>query len=502
MKKIAPLTIQMMKNVLFIIFSMLSIEMVSGQDTTRFIPCPPPVYPSAAHLHRKADNLLEAFEHGHFHGHFRSYFMATDNARALSDYHAWAAGGGLHFSTAPWHGFSFGLGGVFNFNLASSDLGKKDSITNAVNRYEIGLFDLENPYNKEDLDRIEELWLRYQWKNSYIRVGQQSLQTPFINYQDGRMRPTAEAGAWVVINEIKKTKIEGGWLWKISPRSTVRWYGIGTSIGLYPKGLNPDGTSSGYAENLESRGIGLLGITKQVHKNIKIQAWNQYVDHIFNTILVQSDAVLPLKNGHHLVAGLQYIHQDALADGGHEDFSKAYFQKGGQSNTISAQAGWQQGNWQALGAGTHITSDGRFLSPREWGREPFYTFMPRERIEGSGNTLAATAKLSWLSNNKKLKIETGYGHFYLPDVKNVALNKYAFPAYRQLNVDVRYEFGGMFKGLKAQLLYVWKGRIGNVYDNEKYVINKVDMSLYNVIFNYTYSMVREEIGYSDLTKYQ
>lgn len=434
----------------------------------------------------KVVNLLDAFKKGHFHGHFRTFLMATDNTRQLSDYHAWAAGGSLYFSSAPWHGFNFGLGGGFNFNLASSDLGAKDSITGAINRYEIGLFDVQDPNNRNNLDRMEELWLRYQWKNSRITLGQQSLQTPFVNYQDGRMRPTAESGVWAEINELKKTKIEAGLLWNISPRSTVEWFGIGESIGLYPKGLNPDGTGSGYPENLESMGIGLLGITRQWGKNTKVQVWDQYVENIFNTAFVQADHTQPLPNNHKLLFGLQITHQDALAHGGNEETSKTYFQKGGQSNAISAQTGWQRGPWQALAAYTHVTGDGRFLSPREWGREPFYTFMSRERIEGSGDSHSITGRVNWQTKHKKLRLEAAYGHFYLPDVKNAALNKYAFPAFQQLNLDIRYAFGGKLEGLRMQFLYVWKGRLGDVYGNEKYVINRVDMSHYNLIFNYIY----------------
>lgn len=44
----------------------------------------------------------------------------------------------------------------------------------------------------------------------------------------------------------------------------------------------------------------------------------------------------------------------------------------------------------------------------------------------------------------------------------------------------------MFEGLRVQLLYVWKGRLGGVYGSEKYVINRVDMSHINLVFNYVY----------------
>lgn len=431
-------------------------------------------------------NLLQAFQNGHFHGHFRGYFMATDNAKGLSDYHALAAGGGLHFSTAAWHGFSFGIGGLFNYNLFSSDLSKKDSLTGASNRYEIGLFDVQNPENRNDLDRIEELWLKYHFKKTSIRVGQQSVQTPFINYQDGRMRPTAEAGAWLENEGLKSTKIEAGYFWKISPRSTVDWYGVGESIGLYPKGLNPDGTGSGYPENLESMGIGLLGVTRNWGQRAKIQVWDQFVENIFNTTFAQADYSQPLKNGQKLFFGLQFTHQFALADGGNADPSKSYFQKNGKSNVISAQAGWQRGPWQAIVAFTRTTGDGRFLSPREWGREPFFTFMQRERIEGSGDTHAFSARANWQNRAKKLRIEAGYARFFLPDVKNAALNKYAFPSFDQFNFDVRYAFGGMFEGLRGQILFVHKGLLGEVYGNKKLIINRVNMSHVNFVLNYTY----------------
>jgi hypothetical protein len=434
----------------------------------------------------KTKTLYNAFQNGHFEGHFRTFFMTTDNARQLTDYYALAAGGGLSFQTASFHRFSFGLAGVFNYNLTSSDLGAKDSLTGASNRYEIGLFDVEKPYNRKDLDRMEAFWLRYERPKWRVTLGQQGIQTPFINFQDGRMRPTAVGGIWAEFNPKLHIKIEGGWIWRVSPRSTVRWYSVGESIGLYPRGLNPDGTTSGYPEHLKSKGIGLLGLQQKIGRNLKIQVWEQYVEQIFNTVLAQADYTYPLANGHKILLGFQAVHQNALASGGNSDATKTYFAKGGSSNGISTQMGWEKGAWQVLAAYTRITDDGRFLAPREWGRESFYTFMPRERIEGSGDVHAATLKANWKTPIKKIQIGVGYGHFYLPDVKNARLNKYAFPAFRQFNFDARYVFGGNLKGLQAQVLYVWKGRIGNTYGNDRYVINRVNMSHFNVILNYTY----------------
>jgi hypothetical protein len=64
---------------------------------------------------------------------------------------------------------------------------------------------------------------------------------------------------------------------------------VGESIGLYPSGLNPDGTRSGYAGNLDSDGIYIVGIQNESVKNLKAVLWNQYAENLFNSTLFQMD---------------------------------------------------------------------------------------------------------------------------------------------------------------------------------------------------------------------
>ena len=82
------------------------------------------------------------------------------------------------------------------------------------------------------------------------------------------------------------------------------------------------------------------------------------------------------------------------------------------------------------------------------------------------------------------KSELIAGYFKLPDVKDAARNKYAMPSYAQINADLRYLFGGFLKGLELQMLYVYKMNWGETYGNQQYIINKTNMSLYNVVINY------------------
>ena len=158
-----------------------------------------------------------------------------------------------------------------------------------MNRYETGLFDIEDPANKKDIDRLEELYIKYHFKKSTLTLGKQLLNTPFINLQDGRMRPTEVEGLWAEINGIKKIKLQLGYLYGISPRSTVKWFKVDESIGVYPVGVNENGIKSGYQGNLESKGIILTGITYQHNKNLKLQLWNQFTENIFNSTFLQAD---------------------------------------------------------------------------------------------------------------------------------------------------------------------------------------------------------------------
>ncbi len=429
-------------------------------------------------------SLLRAFKNGQFQGHFRYYFMATDNDKNLTDYYANAAGGGIRFETAKFHGFQFGVSGFYIFNLGSSDFTKPDATTAQMNRYEIGLFDQKDPTNKKNIDRLEEFFLKYNYKKSNVTFGKQLLNTPFINLQDGRMRPTGVEGIWGEVNDIKNTKIEGGWLYAISPRGTTEFYDIGESIGIYSVGVNSNGVKSGYLGYLESKSVAMLGINTKINKFLKLQAWELYADNLFNTAMLQIDGEFPLKNDSKLFAAGQFIRQDAVKDGGNEDPTKTYFEKNGKAITFGAKVGWKNKQFEASVNYNRITSDGRYLMPREWGRDPFFTFMPRERNEGFGDVHAIMGKINYNMPKKRLKTSLAMGYYQLPDVKNYRLNKYGLPSYTQINADVRYTFQGVFKGLEAQLLLSHKLNRGEVYNNDKFVINKVNVTLYNFILNY------------------
>lgn len=473
-----------MKNFLNIFYIFLIVSKVYSQHQE--ISEKPSIWKEKNNEKIDSTSILSAFKKGNFHGHYRYFSMYTNNQGSLTDYHANAIGGGVKFETAEYHNFQFGVSGYYIYNIGSSDFLKKDATTNQTNRYEVALFDIQNPAEKSNLSRLEELYLKYNIKKSTFTLGKQLLNTSFINLQDGRMRPSEVAGLWADINDLKKTKINVGYLYAISPRSTMKFYNIGESIGINPTGINENGTKSNYSNNIESDGIYIIGVQNESIKNLKSVFWNQYIENVFNTLLLQLDYKYDWNANSKLLFGFQTIFQTAVNDGGNIDQSKTYFAKNSTSQTFGGKLGWKNKSYEVTLNYNRITDKGRYLMPREWGRDPFYTFLPRERNEGYGDVTAFMTKFSYTNPKNTFKSYIGIGHYEMPDVKNFRLNKYGMPSYYQTNFDVSYNFSGFLKGFDAHFLYVHKFLDGEDYNNKNYIFNKVDMNNINFIINFNF----------------
>jgi hypothetical protein len=429
--------------------------------------------------------LIDVFRAGTLHGHFRYFFMATDNAGNYRDYVANAAGGGIRFETSQYKGFRLAVSGFYTFNLYSSDLSKRDPVSGAKNRYEIGLFNVEDPTNMNNLDRLEEFYLNYSYKKSQIWLGKQLLNTPFINLQDGRMRPTAFEGLYFNIQDVKNLRLQGGVLTGVAPRGTIRYMGIGESVGVFPTGIATDGTPSNYSGQTKSNYLGMLGATYNPSVNMVLQFWNLYADNLMNSSMQQVDWIFAIKNGWQYYLGAQSIQQFRAGTGGDTEPGNRYFNQD-RAFTFGGRVGIRQRTWNASFNYNRITAHGQYLMPREWGRDAFYTFLPRERNEGLGDVNAYVARLGYHLPEKRLKINAGLGYFDVPDVLDFRLNKYGVPSYMQFNVDLLYAFSGFWEGLELHFLMASKFNRGETRGNPRYIANKVDMVNYNLVVNYRF----------------
>jgi hypothetical protein len=398
-----------------------------------------------------------------FYAQFRYFHLETDNEKVLPDYAANALSAEVGYTKTfakKWKiDFSGSISTSFNnsFNLSSS-------------RYEIGLFDQANTGNQDFLTRIEKATLSYQNYKLKIKLGRQVLTTPFINPQDGRMRPSAEGG---IFAEYKDFSL--GYLYEMAPRGTMGWSPVAESIGYFPVGIAIDGKKSTYAGHLTSAGIIIAGMDHK-WKNAQIKFHNLLVENILNSALIQLEYSQPISIGK-WNSGFQFIKQHSLSD-------NLYAGKNTHASVISLKTALEYKRWNASLNYTNISAEGRYLMPREWGKDPFYTFMPRERNEGFGGVNAYVAKFSYAIPSLKMKFNPSVGYFDLPSVTNFGLNKYGMPSYSQTNIELLIDASKIAKGLDFQLLFANKTNQGDTMENTKYIQNKVNMNSWNFVVNY------------------
>ncbi len=428
-------------------------------------------------------SLLDKFRKGKINGHIRYFYSKTLNQGELTDYFAHALGGGIRFETASWHGVQAGISGFYIFNLASSALAEKDPLANQTNRYEVGLFDVTDPANTSEINRLEELFLKYQRGGTKLTLGRQLLNTPFINLQDGRMRPTAVQGGWFEHQFHSHHFIQGGWLNGMAPRGTRKWYSLDSSIGLYPAGVGIDGRKSAYPGQVTSSGAALLNYNYRRNGIVSANVWHLWVQNVMHTSLGQVDISAPSLAP--VSFSLQSVLQFKSGTGGNAETTKAYYTNEKPVWTVGARLSAKFRNWEHALAGNYISSAGRYLMPREWGRDPFFTFLPRERNEGYGDALSLLWKSQYKAKNGFSALLAA-GYYKLPEIEKVHLNKYSMPSYIQTLLDIRYHFTNFFDGWEVQALYTYKINTASSVLPPNAVFNKVNMHLVNLVVNFRF----------------
>jgi hypothetical protein len=456
-------------------------------------------------------NLKEWFSKGSFNGNIRSFYMRTDNAKPLTDFDALALGGNLGYQTAKWRGFSMGLGTYHSARIFSTNLTKIDTLAKRGVRYEAGLFDWTD-LSKKEVNVLGEAWVEWSKKSNSIKAGRMKISTPLINPQDGRMIPTLVEGVWLKngrdFTNISDIDFELGYLASILPRGSGQWKLMRNSLGIYPIGKNISGASSAYKGNISTDGIiiGSLRYNKyrENTQTLYLSFWNYYVTNIFNTAYSEFYKDFLIKN-YMIVTGVQFIRQDQVGSGGNDDVNKSYFQQkssevaGLRLKFIKKLDRFEQ-SWSLAFNYNYFSGSGMFLFPREWGIEPLYTFQKRERMEGTGKANAYMIQFEKqlyyspqvsTSRNMQPVIKTftgklSFGYYQKPAPTDYHFNKYEHPSYYQANLELIAFGRKKLHGLAIELLIAHKLLADKKYDQPAYMFNKVNMTSYNLILNYSF----------------
>lgn len=415
----------------------------------------------------------------------RSYFMNTSYWEDYKNDYAWGQMARLAVTTKlPYH-FQVTVEYLGFLKVLSSDLSALDARVPNLNRYEVGLFDV-NHLDRTIFGKIGNLHLDYLKTNFQASLGRMEINTPFINAQDGRLSPTYVEGIHWNFQVNPHVSIAHHLISGVSPRSTGNWFNLGESIGMYPVGRDETGQPSAYFGNTRSDFANILDVKFNLESASTLLLNHTLVHNIYSAYLAQWDKNWKLPNSTlQGITGLQATVQHGIGNGGNEEIALRYKNPEDFHWILSGRIGIksQKSLWHINY--TKMQGNGRYLSPREWGKDPFYTFIPRERNEGLGKVDAFSTYFQYAFPEKSLQLYSYLGLFFLPDPADAEKNKYAMPSYAQANLGVRYNPKKWIKGLNMHLILMSKTALDQQNLRPAWVYNKVNLFHTNLILNYT-----------------
>lgn len=434
------------------------------------------------HNNPKESQEPEKFSHlftkGEIEGHIRNYFMATWNQGELKDYYTNAIGGAIAFKTLPYRGVEAGVKGLFTYKGFSADLNDPDPTTGRAAEWEHQLYDITDPYNLNDLDRLEHLYIKYHFQSGYFTYGKMEIEdTPLLNESDGRMKPFAFKGLWLHLED-RRHDLNVSWLDRVSPRSTVEWFDFNEALGIKYNGFQPNGTHADYHEKTESKGIALLNYAYR-YKGFRLRYDHWYLHRVFHTGMFNMEYHLP-----HWRFGMQYALQGA--DHYQDDllYEERYLQPDENGQVVSALAEMRRSGWLLKAAWSRAFASGRFLFPRELGRDQFYTSIQRSRLDGFGDSNIFTLQGGYNFKTPGLFLLTQFTGVYGPEVGEFQFNKYDLDSYHLWNTKLTWHLHDFLDGLRFEVLYVKKWNMNNSEPEVVYNLSNLDQL--NFIINYDF----------------
>lgn len=406
--------------------------------------------PEAKSDSTKQTSLSDWFSKGHFSGLWRTQAMATLHQAPLSD--NWASGTAfrLHYATADFRGWYVSVIGQFGYALASSDLTGVDELTGQRARFELHMFDIQDPTNRKDFDRLENLTLNKRFKHGELVMGRYSFESPFVNGQDTRLKANAFSGVTgnMRIGARHQHTFTGALMHGISPRGTIKWFGLGESLGLLDNGLRPDGEPAAYKDHLHTPGMAILGWN---HKSraYEAEAWHYHADGLFMHTYARFTKDLSKDKG--LNIGIEAVYQQKHRNGGSEAYEHRYYFNEAPAFLLGNRIRKENPRFGIETASLISIGDGTYLFPREWGRERFFTSVPRARVEGLGRFTEVSLQVDTrLRENIKVLLTLAY--LDVADSDNTLWNKYSLVDHYLVNGEMQLDGNRFMKNTSFRFI--------------------------------------------------
>lgn len=417
--------------------------------------------------------------------HFRTFWMNTNYpGQELKEDYALGMSLNLGAILTYQENWKFHLGYRTFANVVSSEIWEPDPTTGQGNRYETGLFDLLDTRDRF-FGKLETFSLEYSSQKFGIKAGRMGINSDWINAQDGRLSPTAVEGvnAWFTPDKNWKFSVWG--IGRMSIRGSSEWLSVGETVGIYPLGRTVSGKPAQYFGNTSSDWLGIWEVGRKIGKDSKIHFSNTIAQNLFSTYWLAFEKNKMVESGI-LTFGFQTGFQQGIGTGGNENPELKYKEPVDQNYALSGRIGWRNSKWITHLNYTHVGGEGRWLSPREWGKDAWYTFIPRERNEGFESVNALVGYGEYKFEKIPLSLYGHLGFHWLSDTQDAAANKYNFPSYRQINLGLKYQ-PKKINNLDFHLILMSKEPLDSENLTPNQIYNKVKMLHFNGIINWRWN---------------
>lgn len=121
---------------------------------------------------------------------------------------------------------------------------------------------------------------------------------------------------------------------------------------------------------------------------------------------------------------------------------------------------WSEKNVELGAAYTRAMDTGRFLFPKELGRDQFFTSFARNRLEGLTDVNVFAVKAKYRFNSDNFFIGVAAANLQGSSQEKLK-NKYQIDDYHQINTRVQYKLDELWEGVEIALLCIWKENRNN-----------------------------------------
>lgn len=408
--------------------------------------------------------------------------MSTNNQGGLEDFNTLVltAKVKVDYRFNRWLSFFGQLNGVAL--PSTTGLDKRDAITGRGALYESNLFNRSTMSGQTEL-AMPILHAQLNFDGHFITIGRFIKNVQAFHPEQWPF-PNALEGIWYENYSAENSSWQLAIIHKAMPRFSGNFETIGNSIGVAGVGLNPDGSPSGYRNNVNSGALLVGNYNRLFSSNFSIDVWDYFLEGVMNTLLIEPKVHF-LENG--LNISMKGLIQTKVGEGGNSNEQLRY-----KTDALAIYLGLrvekQMGQSTFQLNLTRITDDGRLLMPREWGFEPFYTFQKRTRIEGTQDAFGIMLKWlkGWSNEQFKYQVSSSLAKNYLPDVLDYARNKYQTPSHVHVDAEFKVQPLKKLSGLTCELLMAYRFLSDDLNGDESLRINQADFLHTDIRLTYSF----------------